>query len=80
MARWTVKWLRNISPELRLLWAARLFWWSIFGAVITMPIAWFELRWFGLLLNGISWLAITFTAWDIIQTADVRNEQGNNGG
>ena len=77
MSRWLVKIIQNIEPSERLIFAARLFWFSIFGAILSAPIALIAQGWFGLILMTISWLAVTFTCWDIIQTADVREAEEN---
>lgn len=73
MAKWTIRWLRKIPPEKRLLWAARLFWLSVlFG---TFSIVFFCDNSFERVLMAISWGAITITTVDIVATTDVRNEE-----
>lgn len=66
-----------MSPERRL----RLARWLFVASLVLLPPAlvatavWPEIG--TLILQAVSFLAITFTAWDILQTADVRNEQEN---
>jgi hypothetical protein len=70
VARWTIKWLQSLDPEDRLLYAARLFWVSlVLGILSTIFLCNTA---FERVLMAISWGAITFTAIDIIVTADVR--------
>lgn len=77
MSKWLIEFIQNIEPHTRLIFAGRLFWFSIVGAVLSGPIAYFAQGWFGVILMTISWLAVTFTCWDIIQTADVREAEEN---
>lgn len=74
MARWTIRWLRKIKPERRLIMAARLFWWSIFLGILS--IVFLCDNGFERVLMAISWGAITVTCVDIVATTDVRNEEG----
>jgi len=74
MARWTIKWLKNIEPERRLLWAALLFWFSIFLGI--MSVVFLCNSGFERVLMAISWGAITVTCIDIVATTDVRDEGG----
>ena len=70
LGKWTVRWLKKIDPELRLLYAARLFWISIVLGIFCT--AFLCDSWFERVLMAISWGAITITCVDIIVTADVR--------
>jgi hypothetical protein len=73
MGQWTIKLLRRIPTETRLIFAAYLFWVSIIlGTYCTV---WIAKSPFEKILMAISWLAVTFTALDIILTADVRDNE-----
>ena len=68
-----------ISPAARVRFAWGLLIFSLVGwpathilMVVTDPP---ENSWVFHVLLAISWLAITLTAWDIVNTADVRREQ-----
>ena len=74
MSRWTIKWLKSIEPERRLLWAALLFWFSIFLGI--MSVVFLCNSGFERVLMAISWGAITVTCIDIVATTDVRDEGG----
>jgi hypothetical protein len=76
MGRLTIKLLRRISPNQRLIGAAYLFWWSIVGGTIST--VWIAQTANQKVLMAISWGAITITAYDVIVTSDVRAEQENN--
>lgn len=72
MGRWTVRWLKTVKPERRLLWAALLFWWTVgLGIACTVFLCH---TWFERVLMLISWGAITITCVDIVCTTDVRDE------
>jgi hypothetical protein len=64
-----------MDPERRLVLAKRLFVGSVVAilpteaAIILFPAVGIHI------VNVLSLLAITFTAWDILQTADVRKKQ-----
>lgn len=74
MGQWTINLLRRIPPDTRLICAAYLFWISIIlGVFCTI---WVAKDAFEKILMAISWLAVTFTALDIILTADVRDNEG----
>jgi hypothetical protein len=73
MARWTIKWLKSIEPEERLIWSARLFWSSIVLGILS--IVFLCNTGFERVLMAISWGAITVTCVDIVATTDVRNEE-----
>lgn len=77
MGRWTVALIQKLTPQQRLIIAAYSFWFSILaGTFCTIFVA---RSWFERILMLISWGAITYTAWDIIMTADVREEVANGG-
>lgn len=72
MGRWTIRLLKCLPTEKRLFAAAYLFWISIvLGVYCTLFVAKGA---FEQILMAISWLAVTFTAIDIILTADTRDE------
>ena len=73
MGRFTIWLLRKIQPEKRLVVAAYLFWLTIFAGVYCT--AWVAKDAFEKVLMAISWGAITFTALDIVLTADVRDSK-----
>lgn len=71
---------KHVSPHTRLVIACVIFDVSVVGWIathilifVTQPA---ESSWVFHLLLAISWIAITFTAFDAIQTSDVRKEQG----
>lgn len=73
MSKYLIRLLRKFSPEVRLLWASRIFIWSIvLGTVCTVFISKTA---FERILMAISWGAITITALDVVLTADVRDSQ-----
>ena len=74
MGQWTVKWLKNFDPADRLLWAARLFWVTIFLGVLS--VLFLCNTGFERVLMAISWGAITVTCIDIVATTDVRDNEG----
>jgi hypothetical protein len=74
MARWTIRWLKKTRPELRLLWAARLFW--ICNVLGILSVIFLCKTGFERVLMAISWGAITITCVDIVATTDVRDEEG----
>lgn len=74
IAHWTVRWLKKLPTEDRLLWSARLFWVSIFLGILSVLFLCDD--WFERTLMAISWLAITVTCADIVATTDVRDEGG----
>lgn len=74
MGRWTIRWLRKIDPEIRLRWAANLFWATVFlGLISTIFLC---KTGFERVLMVISWGAITITCVDIVATTDVRDNEG----
>lgn len=73
MARWTIIWLQKINPQRRLLWSARIFWWTILLGILS--VVFLCDTWFQRILMIISWGAITITAVDIISTTDVRQRE-----
>ena len=77
MARWIIKLVCSVDPEIQRLWAARLLLLSIFGWFLShvLLILLKQGGFFEHVVMAISWLAITFTCWDIIKTSDVRAEQ-----
>jgi hypothetical protein len=72
VSRWTIRLLKRIDPEERLLWAARLFWFSIVGGIVST--VFFAEGGFQRIVMAISWVAITVTCTDVTLTADVRDE------
>lgn len=73
MGQLTIKLLRKLDPEQRLVVAAYLFWFSIVGGVYsTVEIA---TKSYEQILMAISWGAITITCIDVIVGADIRAEQ-----
>lgn len=70
LARATVRVLRRVPPERRVMWAARLLWVSVAGAVVST--VFFAHSGFERVVMAISWLAITVTMVDVVLTADVR--------
>lgn len=73
MGRWTIRLLRRIPPEARLIGASYLFWISIvLGIYCTIYVS---KTGFERILMAISWLAVTLTCLDIILTADVRDNE-----
>lgn len=62
--------LRRVSPHARLVIGEWLFDLSLIGCPLSV---WLTDEPPTILI--LSWLAVTFTAMDIVQTADVRNEQ-----
>lgn len=72
MAGLTIRWLRRVNPDQRLVLAVWLFWGSVAGGVFCT--IFLCSTWFQRVLMAISWAAITIGAWDVITTADVRAE------
>lgn len=73
-----IEWLRRPENRVRSAWV--LFWVSIVGwlsthalMLLTRPAG--ATSWVFHLLLALSWLAVTFTALNIIVTTDVRREQ-----
>lgn len=73
VARWTIRWLKSVEPQRRLLWAAQAFWWTV--ALGLLSVIFLCHTWFERILMIISWGAITITCVDIIATSDVRDEE-----
>lgn len=72
MSRWTVSLLKRIDPDVRLQWAARLFWFSLIGGLLST--VFLARDSYERVLMAISWGAITITCVDVVLTADVRDE------
>lgn len=73
MSRWTVHWLQSLKPEVRLVYAARLFWGSVVLGILS--VAFLCNTGFERVLMAISWGAITITCVDIVCTTDVRAKE-----
>lgn len=72
MGRFTIVLLRRLSPEQRLIVSAYLFWLSIVGAIYcTLFLAKTP---YERVLMFISWMAVTYTAWDAVNTTQVGTE------
>lgn len=73
ISRTIVRMLDHIEPEQRRVWASRILilsligWWGSHLGLVFLP-HWF----FEHVLLGISWLAISITAVDVLSTTDVR--------
>lgn len=73
ISRLIVRALDDVDPERRRLWASRVLilslvgWWGSHLGLVLLP-PWF----FQHVLLGISWLAISITALDVLSTVDVR--------
>lgn len=62
----------KLSPEVRL----RLAWFIFIGCAIGWPLSMFTVaRGEPPFILSLSWLALMLTAWDVINTSDVRREQ-----
>ena len=64
-----------VNPKQRLRLAKLLFWVSIVLLPPALAVTWLWPPIGVLILQAVSFLALTFTAWDVVQTADVREEQ-----
>jgi hypothetical protein len=64
-----------LPPKKRLQVAKTLFWASIVLMPPALWVTYFMPPIGTLILQAVSFGALTFTAWDIVQTADVREEQ-----
>jgi hypothetical protein len=73
MGRFTIRLFKNISPEKRLLFAVYMFWFTLIGGVYST--IWVAETSYEKILMGISWGAMVLTAYDVIVTTDVRDEQ-----
>jgi len=69
--------IHNFDPKQRLHFATKLFWWSLILTPPALGITWFFPRIGMIILQFVSFGAITLTAYDILATSDVRNEQDN---
>lgn len=72
LGRWTVRLLKKLPPNKRLLIAAWLLWASVFGGIICTTF--FASEPFERIVMAISWGAITITCVDVIISSDVRDE------
>lgn len=64
-----------VSPEKRLHYGRILFWSSLIGTPPALVVTYLWPTVGVLILQAVSFLALTLTAWDIVQTADVRDNQ-----
>lgn len=72
MGALTIRLLRKLDPEQRLIVAAYLFWGSLLGGIYsTMFVA---SNPYERILMAISWGAITITCVDVVVSADIRAE------
>lgn len=72
MGAWTIRLLRSVAPEKRLIVSAYIFWISILlGTACTI---WVARGGFEKILMAISWLAVTITALDVVLTAEIKDE------
>jgi hypothetical protein len=74
MGKWTVKLLQRIEPEVRLRWAADLFWITILLGILS--VLFICNSGFERVLMAISWGAISITCVDVVCTTDVRDNEG----
>lgn len=57
-------------------WRVRLAWLLLGGSLLGWPVSAFTFaREEPQVVLGLSWLAITLTAWDVVSTTDVRSKQ-----
>lgn len=70
LSYWTITLIQSVDPEDRLLWSARLFWFSVAAGVYCT--FWLADTWYEQALMAISWGAVIITCIDIILTTDVR--------
>lgn len=73
-ARLIVKFLSQVDPEVRRLWAARILAVSIIGwlACHVLLVLLHQSTFFNHVLMAISWHSITLTCIDILSTSDVK--------
>ncbi len=64
-----------MNPERRRRLAHWLFWLSLVTTPPAMWVTWVYPKVGVVILQAVSFLALTFTAWDILQTSDVRVKQ-----